>query len=257
MLRKYLIALLFVFLSACSVVSQSAPLVPEKIVLEPIPSPSAIPLPTPTEISPTSLPISTLDPAFFRDDFTGQLDAAWSWVREDPRYWSLNMVPGSLQVSVGSGYVVAASNSNLLLRPAPAGDFQIETQITFRPTRNFQFAGLIIYESDWHFIQAGRAFCQGSDCDGEGLYMNYYEEGVLVEPNYGQVYKGIDPVLLRLRREGEAYTFEGSTDGKVWFAIGRRTSQMNPLRIGLVAGQKITGNSRPALFDYFEVRSLP
>jgi beta-xylosidase len=145
----------------------------------------------------------------------------------------------------------------MLLRPAPAGSFQIETQITFSPENNFQFAGLIIYESDSDFIQAGRGYCRTFECVGEGLYMNYYRKGIVVKPDFGQPYKEIDPILLRLGRRGDTYIFESSTDGKVWFIIGSHTSDMNPLQIGLVAGQRLKGNSISATFDYFEVRSLP
>ena len=41
-----------------------------------------------------------------------------------------------------------------------------------------------------------------------------------------------------------------------WILRGGTVSTMNPLQIGLVAGQNTTGLI-PALFDYFEVRSLP
>ncbi|RPJ21072.1 MAG: DUF1349 domain-containing protein [Chloroflexi bacterium] len=257
MMEKRFVVLLSIFLSACSAVSQSAPTPAEEVVLKPATTPTAISIPTSTEIPPTiSLP-PTADPNFFRDDFVGALDPQWSWIRENPLNWSLTTVPGSLQINVGSGYVVAHSNSNLLLHPAPAGDFQIETRIAFRPRRNFQFAGLIVYESDLHFIQAGRGYCQGADCVGEGLYLNYYEEGVVVKPNFGKAYIDHDPILLRLSRNGNTYTFEASSDGKVWFMIGSHISEMNPLQIGLMAGQKIKGNSRPAIFDYFEVRGLP
>jgi regulation of enolase protein 1 (concanavalin A-like superfamily) len=226
-------------------------------VSEPIATATALPLSTATAIPPTVVPTPTLDPNFFRDDFTGTLATGWTWVRENPQQWSLNIVPDSLQINAGSGYVVARSNSNLLLRPAPAGNFQIETQVKFRPTRNFQFAGLIIYASDLDFIQAGRGYCQASDCVGQGLYMDYYEKGVVVKPSYAQAYTNIDPLVLRLSRRGTAYTFEGSTNGLVWFVIGNHTSAMDPVGIGLVTGQRTVGSAHPAVFDYFEVRSLP
>jgi regulation of enolase protein 1 (concanavalin A-like superfamily) len=167
-------------------------------------------------------------------------------------------MPGSLQINVDHGYVAAHNNPNLLLRPAtaPKEDFQIETQITFRPENNFQFAGLIVYESDSNFIQAGPLTVTRSGF-GEGFYMDYYRKGVVVEPNFGQTYQEIDPILLRLSRKGENFTFEASTDGKVWFMIGSHTADINPLQVGLVAGQRLLGKAIPATFEYFEVRSLP
>jgi hypothetical protein len=50
---------------------------------------------------------------------------------------------------------------------------------------------------------------------------------------------------------------EASTDGKVWFLIGSHTADINPLQVGLVAGQTLRGKIVPANFEYFEVHSLP
>jgi regulation of enolase protein 1 (concanavalin A-like superfamily) len=175
----------------------------------------------------------------------------------NPRNWSLTAVPGSLQISVECGYVAQNTHSNLLLHPAPAGDFQIETQISFDPGDNFQFAGLIIYDSTANFIQAGRGYCRSFECAGRGLYMNYYKKGVVIKPNFGQAYRESAPLLIRLSRRGENYTFEASADGKVWFLIGRHTSDIKPAQVGLVSGQKIKGDALPAVFSYFELKSLP
>jgi beta-xylosidase len=258
-MRKLFYLFVLFLLPACNYLSPPTPNPTEIIVFKPsaTPTPTITPLPTPTVIPPTIPPLPTTDANFFRDDFSGSLAAPWIWVREDPQNWSLTKVPGALQINVGGGYVSAHTNSNLLLRPAPAGNFQIETQIAFSPNNNFQFAGLIIYQSDSNFIQAGRGYCRTFECVGEGFYMNLYRNGKVVKPDSGQLYKEINPVLLRLIRQADTYTFEASTNGKVWFVIGSHTSDMNPLQIGLVTGQRLKGNALPAEFNYFEVRSLP
>ena len=87
--------------------------------------------------------------------------------------------------------------------------------------------------------------------------MNHFREGKIVQPDFGQTYGDIDPLLLRLSRNEDLYTFEASTDGKVWFIIGTHTSDMNPIHVGLVTGQRMRGENLPASFEYFEVRSLP
>ena len=245
-----------ILLSACGFI----PPRPTEPSIQITPLASATPSPissvTPTPITPTVSPTPTPDPKFFRDDFNETLDAGWSWVREDPQNWSLTALPGALQINVAGGYVVAGTNPNLLLRPAPEGNFQIQTQITFRPTRNYQFAGLIMYENDANFIQAGRSACNSTGCAGTGLYMNHYENGAIVMPDFGQSYGDIDPLLLRLSRNENTYTFEASTDGKVWYIIGSHASDMVPVQIGLVTGQRTRGDDAPAIFEYFEVRSL-
>ena len=245
MFRKLPFLFFIFFLIACGSAPQPAPTVSNEILLRALATSTSPPTATSTAMPPTITPEPTTDPNFFRDDFDQALNAQWTWVREDPRNWSLSTLPGFLQINASRGHIAAHTNSNLLLRPAPAEDFQIETQITFRPKANFQFAGLIIYESDSNFIQAGRAYCSSVGCVGEGLYMDYYKKGIAVKPDFGQTYKEIDPIFLRLTRKGNSYTFEASPDRKVWFLIGSHTSDMLPLQVGL--------NSFAELFNRLEV----
>ena len=224
------------------------------------PTPSATssqPLGVPTQpgigISATE-PVN--DPNYFRDDFTSTLADDWQWVNEDSENWSLSEVPGALQINVDGGQVSDETIRNLLLRAAPAGNFQIETKVTFKPKSDFQIAGLIVYESPPNIIQAGHAFCDLPDvCVGEGLYVDYYNNGNFVTPNFAAAYTNSD-VYLRLVRQGDTYTFQSSSNGSEWILRGGTVSTMNPLQIGLVAGQNSV-DLIPALFDYFEVRSLP
>jgi len=257
MMRTTILVFLVILLSACGVASPTARPTIENISQKLTPSPTDLPTSTPTQIPPTATPIALIDPNFFRDDFTESLDTDWNWLREDPVNWSLINAPGSLQINVSDGYVPAHDNANLLLRPAPSGNFQIETQITFQPLDNFQFAGLIIYQSDSNFIQAGREFCNAVGCVGEGLYMETYRKGVIVKPSVGKSHQNNNPISIRLSRRGETYTFEASTDGEIWFIVGSQTSELDPLQIGLVTGQRIRGKTQPAAFQYFLVRSLP
>jgi beta-xylosidase len=252
-----LILLSVVLLSACSFVPSRPSRANEQVILTPLATRTLVPLPTLSPLPATASVEPTLEPPLFRDDFDQVLDAHWDWIREDPLHWSLTNQPGSLQINVTDGYVVAHSNSNLLVRPAPEGNFQIETQITFRPMRDFQFAGLILYQDDSNFIQAGRAHCDSVECVGTGLYMDHYIQGRIVKPNFGQRYGSIDPLLLRLSRRESNYTFEASLDGHVWFLIGSHTSDIEPVQVGLVAGQHLRGDVLPAVFEYFEIRSLP
>ena len=197
-----------------------------------------------------------IDPNYFRDDFDVKLGEGWQWRNEDANNWSLSTMPGFLQINVDSGEVSDDSIRNLLLRPSPAGNFQIDTKIIFRPNADFQFAGLIIYESPPNLIQAGRAFCDLPDvCVGEGLYVDYYNSGNFVTPNFAAAYTESE-IYLRLIRQSDTYTFQTGSDGSEWVLRGGTVSTMNPLQIGLVAGQNTAGII-PALFDYFEVRSLP
>jgi beta-xylosidase len=211
------------------------------------------PVQSPTEVI-TTEPV--IDPNYFRDDFDTTLGSGWQWRNEDANNWNLETIPGMLLINAGEGQASADSIKNLLLRPAPPGNFQIETKVSFRPNSNYQFAGLIVYESPPNLIQAGRAFCAPSEvCVGEGLYVDYYNNGNFVTPNFAAAYTDSE-VYLRMVRQGDTYTFQSSSNGNEWILRGGTVSAMNPIQIGLVAGQNTVGII-PALFDYFEVRSLP
>ena len=249
MKTKYLISFLTVLILSCGIISQRPP-AQEATSAPPVQQPTQAPV----QIPPTE---SHVDPNYFRDDFNIKLESGWEWLREDPNHWSLTVVPGSLQIDTNGGKVKDESVSNLLLRPAPAGDFQIETKVNFHPTANFQFAGLIIYESAPNFIQAGRAFCDNpSTCAGNGLYIDYYQNGEFIMPNFAVPYTESDEIYLRLVHQGNTYTLQTSSNGSEWILRGGQESNMKSLQIGLVTGQN-SSSVIPALFDYFEVRSIP
>ncbi|MCI0552399.1 MAG: DUF1349 domain-containing protein [Anaerolineae bacterium] len=250
MKSKYIALTSTLFIVACGTLTQAPDT--QATSIPNIPS-TEEPAPSPAEMI-TTEPVT--DPNYFRDDFDSTLGSGWQWLREDPSNWSLSAVPGALQINVDGGQVSDETIRNLLLRQAPTGNFQIETKITFRPEADFQFAGLIIYESPPNIIQVGRAFCDLADvCVGEGLYVDYYNNGNFVTPNFAAVYTEND-VYLRLLRQGDTYTFQSSSNGSEWILRGGTVSTMNPIQVGLVAGQNTVGLI-PALFDYFEVRSLP
>ena len=249
---KYIALISMLFIFGCGSptqlpATQAANLLPTEEVTQPDPES--------TELFPAATQ-TIVDSNYFRDDFENDLGSGWQWLREVPTNWSLNAVPGQLQINVDGGEVSDETMTNLLLRDAPVGNFQIESKITFSPSADFQFAGLIIYESPSNLIQAGRAFCDLPDvCVGDGLYVDYYNNGSFVTPNFAAAYPDSE-VYLRLVRQGETYTFQSSADGSEWILRGGTVSSMNPLQIGLAAGQNTT-SIIPALFDYFEVRSLP
>jgi beta-xylosidase len=250
---NYIAIISILFILACGLGPQT-PSATEPAALPPTQTPLSSPTPTiPTQTIPAE---PSPDPIYFRDDFDTTLDAGWVWINEDSSNWSLTAVPGMLQINAGSGSVYDDTITNLLLRPAPTGDFQFETKVTFQPNADFQFAGLIAYESPLNFIQAGRAFC-GSlpTCAGDGLYIDYYQNGEFILPNFAVPYTETDEIYLRLVRESGTYVFHTSQDGSEWILRGGQASAGQPTQIGVAAGQN-SADIIPALFDYFEVSSL-
>lgn len=227
----------------------------------PTDAPTAIPTQAPT-IAPaptvTVVPSATPNPLLFRDDFEGALDAGWQWTRENKKSWSLTNNPGWLEIMARSGGVADAME-NVLLRPAPEGNFELEIKLNFRPVENFQIAGVVVYESAANFIQFGRAFCgfTPEPCAGDGFYIDNMAGGAMNPENFSTAAPAVDVVYLRLRREGSIFTAYASEDGTTWQVIGSHTNDMNPLFVGLVAGQAYQTVPKPAQFDYFVINALP
>ena len=134
-MKKLLLIFGCTLLAACKSLSTPTSESSPTVVVQPSLTPTLIPTSTATAVFPTASPFPTPDPNFYRDDFDNALEASWTWVREDPRAWSLTEMPGSLQISISRGYVAADSNTNLLLRPAPKGNFLIETRICIQTCR--------------------------------------------------------------------------------------------------------------------------
>lgn len=258
-MKKILIAsILTVFISGCEITMRQppantivtrTPTITAQSTVEPS---DAMVIPSPSAAIETSIP----NP-LFHDDFNSTLQPGWEWQNEKSENWSLLAVPGFLQINVTRGYVNLNNVSNLLLRPAPHGDFQFETNLLFFPSRNNQFAGLIIYESDKNFIQAGYSYCDPIyGCVGSGLYMDVYQDGKLQLPRNPMEYEN-DNIYLRLMRQGSTIYFLASTDGIVWFRINSYTTSMNGSKIGIVTGQNLRDTPVPiAVFEYFQVSHL-
>ena len=219
------------------------------------PPPTQTKAPTPPEtptVPPTAGPV-----ILFRDDFDGSLAAGWGWVREDPAHWNLADVPGSMRIILQPGGLIFNTANNLLLREAPASNFEIATLVRFTPTSNFQFAGLLIYQDPSNAIQFGRAFCNWPDkCVGNGIYFDNIQYGELGGSNYATVTPNPSQAYLRLRREGATYTGYYSEDGANWTVIGQHTSNLTSFRVGLIAAQAYEAETI-ADFDYFTIQALP
>jgi beta-xylosidase len=245
-----------IILSACqtqSVVTDVATEIPPTVTPLPTDTPTATPEPTATA---TTVPSPTPDPILFRDDFEGTLADGWEWTRENPKYWNLTENPGWLQIINRTGYVSKNSQENILLRPAPEGNFEIITKIKFKPDRNFQFAGLIMLIDKTEIIQFGRAYCgYVPPCANDGLYLDYYEESKLVGENFATAAPETDTIYLRLSKQVANFTAYYSEDGNNWITIGRKTV-FKPVSVGLFSGQG-TSAKIPSDFDYFIIKQVP
>ena len=197
--------------------------------------------------------IAQADSPVWRDEFDGPLLEGWSWMNEEPSMWNLTEQPGFLRIYTSS---VATWGQNLLLRPAPEGDFAIQTRLLFEPGVDFQIAGLVIYQDQGNFLQFGRAFCDVPEsCVGNGLYFDHVQGGVGIDGNFATSTGSSSEAFLRLQRMGQEVQAFFSEDGMHWSMIGTHTlaGDFAIAGIGLGSSQNIGEGVPPvaADFDYF------
>jgi arabinan endo-1,5-alpha-L-arabinosidase len=98
-------------------------------------------------------------------DFSDGYGPGWSWLREDP---AASVADGKVRWPVGSTDLVGRNNNSpLLLHDAPAGDsWMVETKLHLElgefDIRNYQQAGLIVYNGDDDFARLGHVSIWGT-----------------------------------------------------------------------------------------------
>jgi beta-xylosidase len=213
-------------------------------------------VPTVTLILPTDTPVPTATPTeipVFWDDFSGEFLPGWSWIRENDALWSLDSEPGYLRI------VLTADRPprNLLVREVSAENFQIMTHVRFKPTSNYQFAGLLVYQDDGTTLSLGRAYCNTHNvCVGNGIYFDAFQDGQYAGKNFGTDTQIKDDAYLRLDKNGSKYTGYYSENGTDWMMIGEHEVSLTDPKVGLItANSYIAGMT--AYFDYFTAVEQP
>ena len=189
------------------------------------------------------------------DNFTNPaIDPRWSWVRQDATHWSLSTRPGFLRITLQRGVINSGTNKNMLVQPAPVGDFEIQTRVIFTPTENIQRAGLVIYQDNTNFLLLSRAFCAW--CVGNGIYFDQVVQNQYIGSNFGLTTAVPGEAYLRVQRLGTAYAAYASTNGVDWTFLGTHTvsSAFVPSKIGLMVDDADFGTGEiPADFDFFRL----
>jgi len=100
------------------------------------------------------LAVGAVDPAY-SDEFDGSAvpgttaGSPWHWVRGP--YGS--MADGNFVAPTEGDLWADSNNAPVLLRPAPSGDYTVETKLTFDGNTPFQQAGLVAYVNDDEWIR--------------------------------------------------------------------------------------------------------
>jgi len=209
----------------------------------------------------------TASEAVFDDEFNaGSLDSHWKWV--DPRQdcsYNLTENPGYLRFHVpGNNHDLDISNGN---QNAPrilqtmSSDFIIETKVVFRPTTNFQSAGILLWSSTFSFIRFERGYTDTYPNQiiqvREALTDTPYTTGGWVE--LGTTAYNDDIVYMKVERKGNLFTFAYASNVTAWSPIGSDTIPLGgSISVGLFALVQGNNDALYADFDYFQVlKRLP
>ena len=97
------------------------------------------------EAAPAAEP-ATAEEVLFEENFEGELDEGWTWLRENPDAWRLS--DGALEIRLETGN--ARTVKNALVRPAPdrsEGRYAIDVTVTMLsdPTQQYEQAGITWY----------------------------------------------------------------------------------------------------------------
>ncbi|WP_037933964.1 family 43 glycosylhydrolase [Streptomyces sp. SPB78] len=190
--------------------------------------------------------------SLYGDEFDGPApNSGWSWVRG----------PATGAGTSGGDFVLPTQNAELNLgtntasvlnRPAPSGDFVVETKLSIANGPGNQQAGLVLYGGDDRYVKLVHAVLPVSHKDGQVTHVTEFaREGALPAARppaanaYGPMFGGAPGATVWLRLARHVDTARDlhevraaiSTDGTHWTWTGTWTlpDASAPLRIGLVA----------------------
>lgn len=185
------------------------------------------------------------------DEFdTPTVETHWSWVREDPGLWSLTNNPGNLQItSSGSLFQTINDQKNLLISPAPSGDFRITTKVHASPSDNYHGAGVYIYEDDDNYFAVLRMYNEGQvvgfRTEVAGVPFTWYQDVTQ------------DTLLLRIIKEGDDISGWYSEDeGGTWQFINTVNHTLAYPQVGLGARMGPTTTPITADFDWIRLERI-
>lgn len=173
----------------------------------------------------------------FYDPFDGGVDSRWMWVNEQPSRWQMDPL-GRLNIDATASPPI----ENVLLTDLE-GYQSLVTLLYFRPTENYQFAGIVLTgdDPDDDRLQFGRAFCGDPGCVGDGVYFDRVEDGQIVgRADPAPLAAGTEEVHLQLMVVSGSVTGQYSLDGQQWSSIGSHPFDPDHTRVGLIAHQAPT-----------------
>lgn len=188
-----------------------------------------------------------------RDDFDEKIADGWNWLREDTNDWIVHRDGLHIRALPGTLWGKQNNARNLLLRPAPAGDFAAEVTVDNAPGVPSEQAGLLLYGDDDNYIKLVKEMVK----DGSIRVVFAREESGKAKVVREVPFATGTEVVLRLTSAGGKVRaqFRLPTE-KAWQDVAECAPVPAPeLRVGLAA--HVTGVSdRLARFTRFELSEV-
>ncbi len=197
-------------------------------------------------------------PTGYRDDFDGgTLDPSWEVVRRDQ---TLTLSGGTLNLVAQAGDVYQAANDakNLVLRPAPEGEWTATTKINFHGLVQYQQAGLLIYGDDDNYTKFDRVATNSATGTNAEKFEFINEvagtprnAGADATANLGATLQ--NDYYLRVKSDGTQITGQYSLDGETWIDVGRAADLPANAKIGVFALSNAAATTADAKFDWLTI----
>ncbi|WP_179090246.1 sugar-binding domain-containing protein [Paenibacillus sp. FSL H8-0548] len=182
------------------------------------------------------------------------LDKAWTVFKADNSKWSLTGKPGFLSLETSAGDTFQGQNnlSNIFLKDAPSGDFVITAKVEAPVSRNFQQAGLFIWQNEDNYVKLGHVW-DTEGASGKSLETAYEKNAKYVKATNMASHPGYDTSYLQMKKVGNVVsTFYW--DGIAWKpAADPMTVDLSNLKVGFYGLSSTDKVAIHANFDYFSV----
>jgi len=195
------------------------------------------------------------------DEFAGTALDACRWsasVRPDTT--AHRVTGGQLEIDTSKGDIyqgTATNPKNLLLQPAPDGDWTIETKVDGSAfDEAYQQGGLMVYGDDANYVKLD--FLTTNAAGGtvtRGIELRSEVNNAIVQPAPNATPAPTQGVwYLRLAKSGTTYTGSYSADGLEWTTMPAVTNTaLSSASFGIYAFGVDQVASKTAKFDYFKL----
>lgn len=192
-------------------------------------------------------------PAGGSDEFNGsELDRdRWIVFNEEPNRYNISGGELTISTRVGDTYeALRADQANIFLQYPPWESFEITTRMEFKPGQNFEQASLFVWQDHNNYIRFSNAWINGRRFEIGTETNASFDSQIINRPIP-------DHCWMRLRKDGNTYSFFTSSNGIQWEEIGQeRTVSFIDIKAGFGASAPESGRTIPARFDYFHIEPV-